>query len=209
MRWRPSRGCGRRRVCAFRSDRREHLRLPRGHGITRASLPSASRIDTRTPGSSQPATGRCSSASMVSPIRKIWAPCAGAPRVPERAVWWCRSVARRGSRPRCAVPRPVRSSTCRLRWWSISPAFWARSNAAICRVLAAERSAATTLWATDLAGGSALVFGAEGSGLRPGVRRVCDDSLAIPLAGAVESLNVSVACGIVLFEAARQRRARA
>jgi 23S rRNA (guanosine2251-2'-O)-methyltransferase len=76
-------------------------------------------------------------------------------------------------------------------------------------VLAAERSAATTVWATDLAAGSALVFGAEGAGLRPGVRRACDDSLAIPLAGAVESLNVSVACGIVLFEAARQRRARA
>ena len=65
--------------------------------------------------------------------------------------------------------------------------------------------AATDVWSADLAGGSVLVFGAEGSGVRPGVRRACDDAIAIPLAGTVESLNVSVACGIVLFEAARQR----
>jgi 23S rRNA (guanosine2251-2'-O)-methyltransferase len=52
----------------------------------------------------------------------------------------------------------------------------------------------------------ALVFGAEGKGLRPGVRRVCDDAFALPLAGRIESLNVSVAAGISLFEAARQRR---
>ena len=57
-------------------------------------------------------------------------------------------------------------------------------------------------------GGVALVFGAEGRGLRPGVRRACDDAFAIPLAGQVESLNVSVAAGVALFEAARQRRAR-
>ena len=58
----------------------------------------------------------------------------------------------------------------------------------------------------DLTGGTALVFGAEGKGVRPGVRRACDGALAIPLEGRVESLNVSVAAGIVLFEAARQRR---
>lgn len=76
-------------------------------------------------------------------------------------------------------------------------------------VWAAEQSASTDLWAADLAGGSVLVFGAEGSGVRPGVRRACDDAITIPLAGTVESLNVSVACGIFLFEAARQRRAGA
>jgi 23S rRNA (guanosine2251-2'-O)-methyltransferase len=38
------------------------------------------------------------------------------------------------------------------------------------------------------------------------VRRACDDAFAVPLAGSVESLNVSVAAGVTLFEAARQRR---
>jgi 23S rRNA (guanosine2251-2'-O)-methyltransferase len=65
----------------------------------------------------------------------------------------------------------------------------------------------TPVWSADLATGAALVFGAEGRGLRPGVRRACDDAFAVPLAGSVESLNVSVAAGVALFEAARQRRA--
>jgi 23S rRNA (guanosine2251-2'-O)-methyltransferase len=70
---------------------------------------------------------------------------------------------------------------------------------------AAVEDAETAVWSADLAGGVALVLGAEGKGLRPGVRRACDGAVAIPLAGQVESLNVSVACGIMLFEAARQR----
>jgi 23S rRNA (guanosine2251-2'-O)-methyltransferase len=73
---------------------------------------------------------------------------------------------------------------------------------------AAEGAAETAVWDADLATGAALVFGAEGRGLRPGVRRACDDAFAVPLAGAVESLNVSVAAGVALFEAARQRRGR-
>jgi 23S rRNA (guanosine2251-2'-O)-methyltransferase len=71
---------------------------------------------------------------------------------------------------------------------------------------AADGTAGTPVWSADLAGGVALVFGAEGRGLRPGVRRACDDAFAVPLAGSVESLNVSVAAGVALFEAARQRR---
>jgi len=71
---------------------------------------------------------------------------------------------------------------------------------------AADGDADTPVWAADLATGVALVFGAEGRGLRPGVRRACDDAFAVPLAGSVESLNVSVAAGVALFEAARQRR---
>ena len=72
---------------------------------------------------------------------------------------------------------------------------------------AAAESAETPVWEADLRGGAALVFGAEGKGVRPGVRRACDGTLSIPLQGHVESLNVSVAAGIVLFEAARQRAA--
>ena len=73
-------------------------------------------------------------------------------------------------------------------------------------IWAAAADARTPVWSADLSGGVALVFGAEGRGLRPGVRRACDDAFSIPLAGAVESLNVSVAAGVALFEAARQRR---
>ena len=73
-------------------------------------------------------------------------------------------------------------------------------------VWAADGDAETPVWGADLATGVALVFGAEGRGLRPGVRRACDDAFSVPLAGSVESLNVSVAAGVALFEAARQRR---
>ncbi len=56
---------------------------------------------------------------------------------------------------------------------------------------------------------TAFVVGAEGEGLRRLVRETCDRLVRIPMAGQVESLNVSVAAGIVMFEAARQRRLRA
>jgi 23S rRNA (guanosine2251-2'-O)-methyltransferase len=72
---------------------------------------------------------------------------------------------------------------------------------------AADGGAETPVWAADLTAGVALVFGSEGRGLRPGVRRACDDAFAVPLVGSIESLNVSVAAGVTLFEAARQRRA--
>ncbi len=72
---------------------------------------------------------------------------------------------------------------------------------------AADGGAPTPVWSADFAGGTLLVFGSEGRGIRPGVRKACDDAFSVPLAGQVESLNVSVAAGIALFEAARQRRA--
>ena len=63
----------------------------------------------------------------------------------------------------------------------------------------------TQLWQSDLTGGVILVFGAEGKGVRPLVRRTCDGAIAIPLTGRVESLNVSVAAAVLLYEAKRQR----
>ena len=78
------------------------------------------------------------------------------------------------------------------------PALW---------VYAAAAEAERSLWEADLDGGAAFVLGAEGRGLRPLVRRTCDEQIAIPLAGRVESLNVSVAAALFLFEARRRRRA--
>lgn len=59
--------------------------------------------------------------------------------------------------------------------------------------------------AADLTGPTILVVGAEGRGLRPAVREACDGLVAIPLGGHVDSLNASVAAGVLLFEARRQR----
>ncbi len=94
----------------------------------------------------------------------------------------------------------------------------------ICRVVnlvrALEAMAAAGWWlvgaagqdgqppeALDLADRVVLILGSEGKGLRPSTAKHCDFRVAIPMAGDLDSLNVSVAAGILLAEAARQRRA--
>jgi 23S rRNA (guanosine2251-2'-O)-methyltransferase len=72
-------------------------------------------------------------------------------------------------------------------------------------IYGASGDAGESLFSTDLRGPVALVLGSEGKGLRRLTREHCDHLLAIPMAGQVESLNVSVAAGVVLFEARRQR----
>ena len=72
-------------------------------------------------------------------------------------------------------------------------------------IYAAAAEAEQDMWQADLSGGLALVFGAEGKGVRPLVRRACDATVSIPLAGEVESLNVSVAAALLLYEARRRR----
>ena len=61
------------------------------------------------------------------------------------------------------------------------------------------------LYQMDLTGPTALVLGAEGDGMRQLTRKTCDALVSIPMQGAVESLNVSVASGVCLYEALRQR----
>ena len=72
-------------------------------------------------------------------------------------------------------------------------------------IAAAAGESGTPMWKVDLSGGIAFVLGAEGKGLRPLVRRTCDLEVAIPQLGRVESLNVSVAAAVLLYEARRQR----
>jgi 23S rRNA (guanosine2251-2'-O)-methyltransferase len=73
-------------------------------------------------------------------------------------------------------------------------------------VWGAASDGGTPLWEAELEGGAAFVLGAEGRGLRPLVRRACDGLVSIPLAGNVESLNVSVAAAVLLYEVRRRRQ---
>jgi 23S rRNA (guanosine2251-2'-O)-methyltransferase len=74
-------------------------------------------------------------------------------------------------------------------------------------IFGAAGEAEQSLFEVDLNGPLALVLGAEGKGLRRLTREHCDTLVAIPMAGEISSLNVSVSTGVVLFEAVRQRKA--
>ena len=84
-----------------------------------------------------------------------------------------------------------------LRWLKDEAGLWLVGTAG---------EAEAEIYDLDLRGPLGLVLGAEGSGLRRLTREHCDHLARIPMAGTVESLNVSVAAGVCLFEALRQRR---
>ncbi|MCG6657689.1 23S rRNA (guanosine(2251)-2'-O)-methyltransferase RlmB [Halomonas campisalis] len=73
-------------------------------------------------------------------------------------------------------------------------------------VIGTAGEAEILVYEADFTGPVALVMGAEGKGLRRLTREACDSLVKLPMAGAVSSLNVSVATGVALFEAVRQRR---
>ena len=75
-------------------------------------------------------------------------------------------------------------------------------------VIGTSDQATQTLYQADLKGPVALVLGAEGDGMRQLTAKTCDQLVSIPMRGAVESLNVSVASGVCLYEALRQRSAK-
>jgi 23S rRNA (guanosine2251-2'-O)-methyltransferase len=72
-------------------------------------------------------------------------------------------------------------------------------------VIGTSGDADKNLYQVDLKGPVALVLGAEGPGMRQLTRKTCDELVCIPMQGAVESLNVSVASAVCLYEALRQR----
>jgi 23S rRNA (guanosine2251-2'-O)-methyltransferase len=79
---------------------------------------------------------------------------------------------------------------------------WARGKGAW--VYGAEVGSATSYTSVDFTGRAVMVLGSEGGGLRPRVKRACDQLVSIPLEGKLASLNVSAAAAILIYEALRQ-----
>ncbi len=121
-----------------------------------------------------------------------------APR--DRAVGITASVQKVASGAAATVPYVVVTNLARLLRKLRDAGVW---------VVGTGGEAASCLYDADLRGPLALVMGAEDSGMRRLTRESCDLLVRLPMQGAVESLNVSVAAGICLFEAQRQRRAAA
>ncbi len=74
------------------------------------------------------------------------------------------------------------------------------------RVIALEPSASCSYTTADYTDSIAIVVGGEGKGVRQGILKHCDEQVCIPMEGKVQSLNVSVAVGVLLYEVLRQRR---
>ena len=76
------------------------------------------------------------------------------------------------------------------------------------QVVAATEKAKDSIFETDLIPATAIVMGSEGKGVSPAVLKAADRTAHLPMVGPIESLNVSVACGVFLYEAVRQRASR-
>jgi 23S rRNA (guanosine2251-2'-O)-methyltransferase len=76
-------------------------------------------------------------------------------------------------------------------------------------LIGTDDEAEKSIYDLDLTGPIAIVMGADGEGLRRLTQETCDELVRIPMQGVVESLNVSVASGVCLYEALRQRLAKA
>jgi len=75
-------------------------------------------------------------------------------------------------------------------------------------LIGTDDEAEKSIYDIDLTGPIGIVMGAEGEGMRRLTRENCDELVRIPMKGVVESLNVSVASGVCLYEALRQRLAK-
>jgi len=73
-------------------------------------------------------------------------------------------------------------------------------------VIGLDGNATTSIYDVNLADSTAIVMGSEGKGIRQLIKKTCDQLVIIPMSGNIESLNVSVATGIALFESIRQRK---
>ena len=73
------------------------------------------------------------------------------------------------------------------------------------KVFASEMTAEKNIQAMDFTEPSAIVMGGEEKGIYPAVMKICDEKFKIPMPGDFESLNVSVATGVILYEVSRQR----
>jgi len=73
------------------------------------------------------------------------------------------------------------------------------------KIYGATEKAEKTVYQTDFKGSQAIIMGSEGKGLSRSIVDLCDELIKVPLLGKIESLNVSVACGTILYEIVRQK----
>ena len=114
----------------------------------------------------------------------------------DRAAGLSAAVARTASGAAAAVPVARVTNLARTLDGLKKDGFW---------VVGTAGEGAEDLYAAALSGPAVLVLGAEHRGLRPNVRKRCDRLVSIPLEGAVSSLNVAVACGVVAYELRRRQ----